>query len=144
MVVRESSRLLHQATDGRAYIRSVDVILPAEWGVDAGSLCGRNVSKTRLESYNEADVRVSAHGHPLFSGGADALWTQQSRDCGHMGDYISAGPRFFFQPSVSQSNNVSDMWVKGRRFLREFAKYRYGVFDLNERTENDGDRKSVV
>lgn len=133
MVVRESSRLLHQATDGRTYIRSVDVVLPSEWGVDVASLCNRNVTKTRLESYNDADVRISAHGHPLFSGGADALWTQQSRDCGHMGDYISAGPQFFF----ANANGTSDMWIKGRRFLREFAKYRYGVYDLNEAKENN-------
>lgn len=142
MIVRESSRLLHQATDGRAYIRTVNVILPAGWGVDISSMCRRNVSRTRVESYNEADVRVSANGHPLFAGGVDALWTQQSRDCGHMGDYISAGPDFFFRPTAGHqnNNNNSDIWIRGRRFLREFAKYRYGVFDLNEggKSEHDG------
>lgn len=139
MIVRESSRLLHQATDGRAFIRSVSVVLPASWGSDVSSMCRRNVSRTRLESYGEADVRVSANAHPLFTGGADALWTQQSRDCGHMGDYISAGPDFFFQPTAN-AQNTSDIWIRGRRFLREFAKYRYGVFDLNDRghAEHDG------
>lgn len=137
MVVRESSRLLHQATDGRAYIRTVSVILPAGWGVDVSSMCRRNVSRTRSESYNEADIRISANGHPLFALGADALWTQQSRDCGQMGDYISAGPDFFFQAGHNLNNN-SDIWIRGRRFLREFAKYRYGVFDLNQGGKNDG------
>ena len=139
MVIRESSRLLHQATDGRAYIRTVSVVLPAGWGVDVSSMCKRNVSRTRLESYSESDVKISAAPHPLFTGGADALWTQQSRDCGQMGDYISTGPDFFFQPTTSIQNG-SDIWIRGRRFLREFAKYRYGVFDLNERgrAEHDG------
>ncbi len=139
MVIRESSRLLHQATDGRAFIRSVSVVLPTGW---TSADCGRNVSRTRLESYGQADVKVSAVAHPLFTGGADALWTQQSRDCGQMGDYISAGPDFFFKATPSASANVSDVWIRGRRFLREFAKYRYGVFDLNERSgsavEHDG------
>lgn len=137
MVIRESSRLLHQATDGRAFIRTVNVVLPAEWGVDIGAVCGRNVSRTRLESYSLADVRISAVSHPLFTGGADVLWTQQSRDCGHAGDYISAGPDFFFKSILPAGSNVSDVWVKGRRFLREFAKYRYGVFDVNE-SQHDG------
>ena len=134
MIVRESSRLLHQATEGRAFIRSASVVLPTGWSI---ADCRRNVSQTRLESYGQADVRISAQSHPLFTGGADALWTQQSRDCGYMGDYISAGPDFFFK-----SSNVSEVWVRGRRFLREFAKYRYGVFDVNERSgfsaEQDG------
>ncbi|XP_057378167.1 calcium-activated chloride channel regulator 1-like [Daphnia carinata] len=140
MVIRESSRLLHQATDGRAFIRTVSVVVPTGWGVDVSSMCGRNVSRTRLESYDEADVRVSALPHPLFTGGADVLWTQQSRDCGQPGDYISAGPDFFFKPTPTFGTNVSDVWIRGRRFLREFAKYRYGVFDLNERvaTQHDG------
>jgi hypothetical protein len=139
MIIRESSRLLHQATDGRAFIRSVSVVLPTGW---SSADCGRNVSRTRLESYGQADVRISALPHPLFSGGADALWTQQSRDCGHMGDYISAGPDFFFKPSAS-SSNVSDVWIRGRRFLREFAKYRYGVFDLNERSESNAEHDGL-
>ena len=143
MVVRESSRLLHQSTDGRTFIRSVNVLLPAAWGDSAASICRRNVSRTRTETYNDADVRVSANAHPLMAGGADSIWTQQSRDCGQQGDYISAGPEFFFYKTES-----TDMWIRGkcdctksssslshscldtgRRFLREFAKYRYGVFD---------------
>ena len=59
-----------------------------------------------------------------------------------MGDYISAGPDFFFKSTAAFSSNVSDVWIRGRRFLREFAKYRYGVYDLNERSgsnvEQDG------
>lgn len=141
MVIRESSRLLHQATDGRTFIRSVSVVLPTGW---SSADCGRNVSRTRLESYGQADVRISSQPHPLFNGGADVLWTQQSRDCGQMGDYISAGPDFFFKSTAAAvSSNVSDVWIRGRRFLREFTKYRYGVYDLNERSgsnvvEQDG------
>ncbi len=109
MVMRESSRLLHQATDGRAFIRSVNVVLPASWTGDLSSSCRRNVSRTRLDSYSEADVKISSAPHPLFSGGADSLWTQQSRECGQSGDYISAGPDFFFRMDASD-----EVWIKGK------------------------------
>lgn len=161
MVVRESSRMLHQATDGRAFVRTVTVVLPAAWGSEAALACKRNVTPTRSESYEGADVRVAAAPHPLFAGAGDALWTQQARDCGQPGDFIAAGPEFFFN---AQRTNASDVWIRGtstfkqliftesgclifflfsigRRFLREFAKFRYGVFDLRDQTpgaEHDG------
>lgn len=110
--MRESSRLLHQSTDGRAYFRSVTVIVPSSWStVDWAATCRRNITRTRLGSYANAEVRVSATAHPLFTGGADAVWTQQSRDCGQQGDYISAGPEFFFK--LDSSNPSSDAWIKG-------------------------------
>lgn len=113
-VMRESSRLLHQSTDGRAYIKGVDVILPSSWTGDLSVTCQRNVSRTRLGSFSEADVRISSAPHPLFTGGEDFLWTQQSRDCGQVGDYISAGPEFFFR----LTNNTSDVWIKSKSFPR--------------------------
>ena len=110
MVVRESSRMLHQATDGRAFIRTVTVVLPAGWGADVAGACKRNVTPTRIESYADADVRVSANPHPLFAGAGDALFTQQSRDCGLPGDFISAGPEFFLR----NQHNASDIWIRGK------------------------------
>lgn len=103
--------MLHQATDGRAFIRTVTVVLPAGWGPEVALACKRNATPSRIESYNDADVRVSANPHPLFSGADDALWTQQSRDCGQPGDFISAGPEFFFRNAAQP--NASDVWIRG-------------------------------
>ena len=121
--MRESSRLLHQATDGRAFIRSVNVVLPASWTGDLSSSCRRNVSRTRLDFYSEADVKISSGPHPLFSGGADSLWTQQSRECGQTGDYISAGPDFFFRMDASD-----DVWIKGKFFKKSCREKCGSIF----------------
>jgi len=118
--VREWSRLLHEATGGRLYVGSVDVIVPGSWsdapGGGGGSGSGggggdecrhlRGVSPARLATYAEADVRVGL-SHPLFG---DAPFTQQSRDCSHQGDFISTTDAFFDRLAVS---NITDLWIHG-------------------------------
>ena len=118
--MREWSRLLHEATGGRLYVGSVDVIVPGSWsdapGGGGGSGSGggggdecrhlRGVSPARLATYAEADVRVGL-SHPLFG---DAPFTQQSRDCSHQGDFISTTDAFFDRLAVS---NITDLWIHG-------------------------------
>lgn len=48
----------------------------------------------------------------------DAMWTQQSQGCGRPGDAIYASYRLFQEPR--------DL---GKELTKQWAKYRYGVFD---------------
>ena len=107
-VVREWSRLLHEATGGRLYVGSVDVVVPQSWN-DAGDDCRRvrNVAPTQLADYADADVRVGV-SHPLFG---DVPFTQQSRDCAHQGDFISISDAFF---DDAVGANITDMWIHGK------------------------------
>jgi len=76
--VTEASQFLHQALDGRAYWRSVTVLLPDSWT----SHC---VARSAVGSSGErADISIGVP-HPVFG---NAPWTQQSRGCAQPGDMI--------------------------------------------------------
>lgn len=114
--LKSSSEYLHSALDGRIYYASFDIILPSTWSND----CVTNASVT---NYNGApsDVTITDTNH-IFG---DDLWTQQSSGCGEMGDQIYSGYKSF-----TDDDNVAE------KFVTEWMKYRYGVFDSNG-FEND-------
>jgi hypothetical protein len=78
MSVTEASQFLHEALGGRAYWRSVTVLLPDSWP-------GHCVARSVVGSSGErADISIGVP-HPVFG---NAPWTQQSRGCGQPGDMI--------------------------------------------------------
>ncbi|GLG98032.1 Uncharacterized protein GBIM_04671 [Gryllus bimaculatus] len=108
MSLSTASSFLHAALDGRAYLASVTVLLPSTW---PDNCAPRYVHSATGET---ADVRVGPP-HPVFG---DAAWTQQPAGCREPGDFIFVGYQ-----QLLQSKNI------GRALAREWAKYRYGVFD---------------
>ncbi|XP_047110046.1 calcium-activated chloride channel regulator 1-like [Schistocerca piceifrons] len=103
-----ASQFLHAALEGRAYLRTVTVLLPDAW---ADSCSPRYVTTSSGET---ADIRVSVP-HPVFG---DSTWTQQSQGCGQPGDFIYLSYR-----QLLEGKNLA------RSLVREWTKYRYGVFD---------------
>ncbi|KAL1122002.1 hypothetical protein AAG570_003409, partial [Ranatra chinensis] len=89
------------------YWGSVVVLVPAHWG-------DRCVGNTVVSQGEVPNVRVGPT-HPVYK---DSVWTQQSRPCGHQGDYVYIGYKALME-------NID----LGRSLVREWAKYRYGVFD---------------
>jgi len=85
-------------------------MLPNTWP----DLCVGHVRNVVSSQGETADVRVGLP-HPVHG---DALWTQQSQGCGRPGDVIYAGHRLFHEPR--------DL---AKELTRQWAKYRYGVFD---------------
>ena len=65
----------------------------------------------------EADVRIES-GHPVYG---NRPWTQQTRDCGQLGDYISVGSAFFTEDSA--------VGGRGHSMMRQWARYLFGIFD---------------
>ena len=65
----------------------------------------------------EADVRIES-GHPVYG---NRPWTQQTRDCGQLGDYISIGSSFFTEDSA--------LGGRGHLMMRQWARYLFGIFD---------------
>lgn len=104
-----ASQFLFTALDGRAYIGNVIVMLPAEW---SGNCLPKN--RTLVASSGERSDLTIGPAHPIHR---DAVWTQQSGGCGEAGDQIFGSYAALRRATV------------GRELVREWAKYRYGVFD---------------
>ncbi|KAG4074164.1 hypothetical protein HA402_014369 [Bradysia odoriphaga] len=104
-----ASDFLFNALDGRAYIDSVIVMIPSSWPKNCLPQNG-----TLLTSRGESSDITISERHPIYG---DAIWTQQSAGCGENGDQIFASYSAFNRNTV------------GRELVREWAKYRYGIFD---------------
>ncbi|GLV34560.1 hypothetical protein CBL_09041 [Carabus blaptoides fortunei] len=106
--LNESSQYLYNALDSRAYIRSVTVSLPASWPDSCVA------DPIVAGSGEQSDISIVTRG-PSGS----RAWTQQSAGCGQPGDqiYITYDSFRSAEPAMS------------RTLIKEFAKYRYGVFD---------------
>lgn len=104
-----ASQFLFSALDGRAHFGNVRVVLPAEWPA-ACVPQNRSVQSARGE---RPDLTLTRR-HPTHR---DAVWTQQAGGCGEAGEQMYASAAALRRPAV------------GRELVREWAKYRYGVFD---------------
>lgn len=114
--LKSSSENLHASLDGRAYYASFDIILPSTWP-DA---CVYNKTVSNHNGV-PSDVTITAKDE-IFG---DGLWTLQSgAGCGEKGDQIFVGYKSITAENVSE------------KFIEEWMKYRYGVFDING-FEND-------
>lgn len=104
-----ASRSLYTALDGRAFWGGVTVLLPNHWPDSCVP------SQSPVGSQGETpDIRIG-NTHPVYG---DSVWTQQSKGCGQQGDFMYMSHILLLEPR--------DL---GRMLVREWAKYRYGVFD---------------
>ncbi|GAB0087730.1 calcium-activated chloride channel regulator 1 [Sergentomyia squamirostris] len=105
-----ASQFLFTALDGRAYFGGITVILPTTWPEDACLPPNRTVTPSSGE---HSDITITSI-HPIHS---EEVWTQQSGGCGEPGEQI-------FMSYTGLNRETVD-----KEFVREWAKYRYGVFD---------------
>lgn len=113
--ITHASQYLYSALDSRAYLRTVTVILPGSWSDQCAP------STVVADIGIESDVTVLPPS-PI----QQKIWTEQSAGCGEQGDQIYIS----YLSLLQQDNDMS------RIFIKEFSKYRYGVFD-EEGFEND-------
>lgn len=130
-----ASRGLHASLDGRAFFGDISVNLPDHW---PDSCTGQFVE---VSSGEESDF-VIGRTHPIYG---DNVWTQQSRGCGERGDFIYLTAKSLIQArelgesrtmayrggpeSRSEINKANFVSLAGNAIVREWAKYRYGIFD---------------
>ncbi|XP_055587867.1 calcium-activated chloride channel regulator 2-like [Uranotaenia lowii] len=108
IMVTSASQYLFSALDGRIYFGEITVILPPHW---PNSCIPYNQTRTSA-SGERSDVTIKAHTKTESS-----IWTKQYAGCGQPGDQI------FIDADILGRDTI------GREFIREWAKYRYGVFD---------------
>ncbi|CAD7094161.1 unnamed protein product [Hermetia illucens] len=104
-----TSRHLLTALDRTVYFSNFSIILPHTWP-DYCLPANTSIDRSRG---NPSDISIT-QDHLLFG---DQIWTQQSGKCGERGDQIFASFNSFYRPSAS------------KELLKEWIKYRYGVFD---------------
>ena len=104
-----SSSYLFSALDGRAFFGSFNIILPASWPDN----CVNSSRSLQASQGGKSDLTLTPT-HPIYG---DSAWTQQSGGCGVAGDQI-----FLSQIALSRASVAQEL-------VREWAKYRYGVFD---------------
>lgn len=110
----EASRRLFAATRGRAYFRSVKILIPKSWSFTA-------VNDTALsENFEDSDVRIDI-ANSVYK---NQPYTQQTGTCGTPGQYIHLTPEYL-------TDRAQAAWwgPRGKAFLMEWAKFRWGVFD---------------
>ncbi|XP_060522647.1 calcium-activated chloride channel regulator 1-like isoform X2 [Cylas formicarius] len=103
-----ASQYLFSALDSRAYLRSATVLLPAAWPDSCAP------SAVHGASGETSDITVLP-SNPLIG----KIYTQQSLGCGQPGDQI-----YLSYSSLQETDNTLS-----RLLIKEFAMYRYGVFE---------------
>ncbi|CAH0563965.1 unnamed protein product [Brassicogethes aeneus] len=103
-----ASQYLFSALDSRAFLRSATVLLPPSWPDNCVP------SAVMSASGETSDVTVGPSVAPR-----ERIWTQQSLGCGQPGDQIYLG----YETLLQRDNTL------GRSLIKEFAMYRYGVFE---------------
>ncbi|XP_034250009.1 calcium-activated chloride channel regulator 2-like [Thrips palmi] len=122
VAISTASATLRTALDGRATIGQTVVLIPDSWGesclppLPGIGPDGEAAKPTVVSSMGETPDITVMKLDPAFGSN---LFTQQSRGCGQPGDQVYLGSTLLEEP-------FPDL---GRRLAREFAKYRYGVFD---------------
>ncbi|XP_058116874.1 calcium-activated chloride channel regulator 1-like [Anopheles ziemanni] len=108
IMLTSASQYLFNALDSRVYFGEVSVILPNHW---PQSCIPYNQTRTSASGETaDVTIRPQTKAEP-------SIWTQQYAGCGEAGEQIYIDPDILGRETI---------W---REFIREWAKYRYGVFD---------------
>ncbi|XP_055587922.1 calcium-activated chloride channel regulator 1-like [Uranotaenia lowii] len=109
IMLTSASQYLFSALDSRVYFGEISIVLPSRW---PNSCIPYN--QTRTSSSGEpSDVSIRFDPSRTES----PIWTEQFAGCGEPGDQIYIDSEILGKDTI------------GREFIREWAKYRYGVFD---------------
>uniref|UniRef100_A0A1B0D4A6 Calcium-activated chloride channel N-terminal domain-containing protein n=1 Tax=Phlebotomus papatasi TaxID=29031 RepID=A0A1B0D4A6_PHLPP len=104
-----ASQFLFSALDGRAYFGDITVLIPNTWP----DVCLPPNRTFTTSSGERSDITLTSI-HPIHG---EAIWTQQAGGCGEAGEQI-----FMSYTGLNRGTFAKE-------FVREWAKYRYGVFD---------------
>ncbi|KAG1668358.1 Calcium-activated chloride channel regulator 1 [Nymphon striatum] len=115
-----TSKKLFEATDGKFYFKSVNVIFPPSWDSDIISSVGPEYkfSTKSCTHFRNTDIRIDK-ANPLFS---DEPYTLQSKGCGNFGHYIHLTLDYIL-------NSQKDLEMKAKDIVHQWAHLRFGVFD---------------
>lgn len=116
-LLTRSSKMLYNATNGRAYFRRINIIVPSSWSSHPSyHILGQG------SFFQSAHIRVDwpnpRHG--------DEPFTEQLGGCGEPGRYIQLTPEFL--STIDDHESEDTFGPPDKVLVREWARYRYGVF----------------
>ncbi|KAL5005903.1 hypothetical protein ScPMuIL_017061 [Solemya velum] len=117
-ILTEASADLFQATNHRAYIRDVTIVLPATWRLNASDTACRCCSASPRDT---AQVVVDLP-NPVYG---DNPYTLQPGLCGDPGEYIHLTPGYV----VNKQSSERTWGRRGKVFVHEWGHLRWGLFD---------------
>ena len=108
--IGDGSQTLYSATEGLAFIRSVNILLPSQWNY--------NVTEFTDEYFYEDGLIRVDNPNPLHQ---DSPYTLQLGGCGSMGEYMHLTPNY-----LTHINQESDtkFGPHDNIFVHEWAKLR--------------------
>lgn len=122
VLLNETSHGLHELTENQSYIASIEVHLPKSWNQHQ---CQSRTRKVRFSQFvSNPDISVGTQS--LFGSWPSQPWTEQPGGCGQSGLRVHIPMRFI--STLEPFNVQSDLHTRGQSLLREWCKYRYGVF----------------
>lgn len=108
-----ASKHLYTALEGRAYFDEIIILTPDHWN----QYCFTNKSHTfAVVDNSKIDFILEGNVHPIHG---ISTWTKQYGQCGENGDNIFINIKSLQEQSINF----------GKELVRNWAKYRYGVFD---------------
>ena len=116
VLLAQGSSELFYATEGLAYIDSVNILLPSTWTNKY------DASVSSQYFYEDGDIRINTP-NPLH---VDNPYTVQPGGCGERSKYIHLTPEFIFHLNNTSTDTFGPL---EKVFVHEWSKLRYGVFE---------------
>lgn len=116
-LVNKGSKLLYHATGNKVFYSKVEIYLPSGWPVQNGS-----VDYVPGPEWERADIQVLKH--PSANGVPPPASFNHGK-CGEQGKYIQMHSQFLKLAHLEDTPHGQPDKV----LVKEWAKYRYGVFD---------------
>lgn len=115
--MKDASSQLFESLQRQVYFGEITIILPNDWPSTCLPIYYHNDTLNPIQSTNgeQSDVTITLE-HPIYQ---NSIWVEQISGCGIQGKQIYASYLAF-----NRSN-------AGREFVKQWIRYRYGVFDEN-------------
>ncbi|XP_078612941.1 calcium-activated chloride channel regulator 4A-like [Branchiostoma floridae x Branchiostoma japonicum] len=114
-IFTEASRDLYVATNNRAFLKEIKILIPNTWTKKP------EYRPAGTKTFERANIRVDVP-NPLYG---DNPYVQQKGGCGEGGDYMHLTPQYVVDKPYGEM-----YWgPNGKTFVHEWGHLRWGLFD---------------
>ncbi|XP_019643909.1 PREDICTED: epithelial chloride channel protein-like [Branchiostoma belcheri] len=114
-ILTKTSQALYEATNSRAYLKDIAILIPKSWAPKP------EYQPARTELFERANIRVD-QVNPMYG---DSPYVKQKAGCGEGGDYIHLTPTYVINEQFGQAV----FGPYGKTMVHEWGHLRWGLFD---------------